>query len=234
MFCPGCGTVWCSSNIVLWTIDWNAKLHRFGSSYIRPYATTATNQSTSILTQHTLSLSDSSVRDFIFWIRKSPTRKLCPRTSCHLCTGSLAMNTFGQSANCSRNVVLPLPTLPSMNTVYGCEPLCLSFTSMPVLLLANTPRKDGGCSLKQRLNDRRWVDDDNSGKRDGGGRRRNDDQRWRQYEHNDFITFLTAKTLCQSAAAARYNTHYNHTCAINGCACAAIAYRHGGTVWPRI
>lgn len=34
-FCPGSGAAWCNSNMVLWTIDWNAKLHRFGSSYIR-------------------------------------------------------------------------------------------------------------------------------------------------------------------------------------------------------
>jgi len=38
MFWPGSsGLAWCSSNMVLCTIDWNAKLHRFGSSYISPW-----------------------------------------------------------------------------------------------------------------------------------------------------------------------------------------------------
>lgn len=38
MFWCGSGLAWCNSNMVLWTMDWNAKLQRFGSSYIRPWS----------------------------------------------------------------------------------------------------------------------------------------------------------------------------------------------------
>jgi len=129
MFCPDCGVAWCSSNMVLWTIDWNAKLHRFGSSYIRPCVTGATTNQLINVNRSQQCRGRRNRDAYNVEISNSLTRKLWPRTSCHLCTGSLAVNTFGQSANCSKNVVLPLPTLPSINTVYGSDMLS-SFTAM--------------------------------------------------------------------------------------------------------
>lgn len=188
MFCPGSsGLAWCSSNMVLCTIDWNAKLHRFGSSYIRP-------------------------------------KKLWPRTSCHLCTGSLARNTFGQSANCSKNVVFPLPTLPSTNTVYGRSQYLLAAMSARVLEINSAAMSFGSRPGREVFGG--WTR-----RRETGGAQRSNDvvdkvdrpRRRRQHKHNEFIAFNRQNALsplttrrrrcccCCCMPALQVTTNYNPT-----------------------
>lgn len=168
MFWPRAGRAWCSSNIVLCTMDWNAKLQRFGSSYIRPWRTARRRNNNQKSTKH----ADGTISKII--TRAALTRKLWPHTSCHFCTGSVAMNTFGQSANCSRNVVFPLPTLPSMNTVYGGRCWCPFMAANVVsFLLVPCLAKD-----EDRVRLVRWFEllllqkRDDSGTRRGRGERR--------------------------------------------------------------
>lgn len=194
MFWPGCsGLAWCSSNMVLCTIDWNAKLHRFGSSYIRPWKKKLTIRC--IGTQRPISkVCGCEIPERRCDNDDVLTKKLWPCTSCHLCTGSLARNTFGQFANCSKNVVFPLPTFPSTNTVYGR--LQYSLTAMSARVLEINSAVMSLTSYDSRPGQRRDVFDGWTRGRESGGAQRSNDvvvvvdrPRERQHKHNEFIAF---------------------------------------------
>lgn len=116
-------------------------------------------------------------------LRDVLTKKLWPPTSCHSCTGSFSRYTFEQSANCSRNVVLPLPTLPSMNTVYGR--LQYSSTAMSARLLENI--SSAVMSLQSSRPGRGDVFNGWIRWRESVRAQRSND--WQRRQHNDLIAF---------------------------------------------